>query len=70
MNSDEQRALLALALMAAFADGRKSDAEREEIKRIASTLGSEVSSLNIPGLMQDVLLQRLDVPEVLAPTEN
>jgi uncharacterized protein (DUF697 family)/tellurite resistance protein len=66
MNADEQRALLALALMAAFADGRKSDAEREEIKRIASTLGSEASRLNIPGLMQDVLLQRLDVPEVLA----
>jgi tellurite resistance protein/uncharacterized protein (DUF697 family) len=66
MNADEQRALLALALMAAFADGRKSDAEREEIKRIAATLGSEASSLNFPGLMQDVLLQRLDLPEVLA----
>lgn len=66
MSTEEQRALLAVALLAAFADGQKSEAEREEFKRIASTLGAQASGLNIPGLMQDVLLQRLGLPEALA----
>ena len=39
MTAEEQRALLAVALLAAFADGDKSDVEREEVKRIAATLG-------------------------------
>jgi hypothetical protein len=37
MTAEEQRALLAVALPAAFADGDKSEAEREEVKRIATT---------------------------------
>ena len=40
MTSEEQRALLAVALLAAFADGNKSEAEREEVKRISSTLAA------------------------------
>jgi hypothetical protein len=65
MTAEEQRALLAVALLAAFADGDKSDAEREEVKRIAATLGGQVSGLNIPALMQDVLLKRLGVHEAV-----
>ena len=66
MTAEEQRALLAVALLAAFADGDKSEAEREEVKRIAATLGEEAAGLNIPALMQDVLLKRLGLPEALA----
>jgi tellurite resistance protein/uncharacterized protein (DUF697 family) len=66
MTAEEQRALLAVALLAAFADGNKSEAEREEVKRIAATLGEEAAGLNIPALMQDVLLKRLGLPEALA----
>lgn len=66
MTAEEQRALLAVALMAAFADGDKSEAERAEIKRIVATLGGQASALNGQALMQDVLLQRLGLPEALA----
>src|SRR5574337_1027345 len=66
MTAEEQRALLAVALLAAFADGDKSEPEREEIKRIAASLGSQAAGLNIPALMQDVLLRRLGLPQAVA----
>ena len=66
MTVEEQRALLAVALLAAFADGNKSEAEREEVKRIATTLGSQVAGLNISALIQDVLLKRLGLSEAAA----
>ncbi len=40
MTVSEQRAVLTLCLMAAFADGGHDDREREEIRRIAEALGS------------------------------
>lgn len=66
MTAEQQRALLAVALLAAFADGNKSEAEREEVKRIATTLAGQGAGLNIPALMQDVLLKRLGLPEAVA----
>ncbi len=66
MTPEEQRGLLAVALLAAFADGSKSDAEREEVKRIASGLGGPGSGLNVAALMQDVLLKRLGLREAVA----
>ncbi len=66
MTAEEQRALLAVALLAAFADGDKSEAEREEVKRIGTTLGDQAGGLNIPALMQDVLLKRLGLPQAVA----
>ena len=41
MDIDQQRAVLTLCLMAAFADGTNSDRERAEIKRIAGALGAD-----------------------------
>ncbi|MCF8177870.1 MAG: TerB family tellurite resistance protein [Sulfuritalea sp.] len=38
MTLNQQRAILALCLHAAFADGVKDDREREEVKRIAESL--------------------------------
>ncbi|KVW96654.1 hypothetical protein [Thiobacillus denitrificans] len=41
MNPEQQKSILAIALFAAFADGAKHDREREEIRRIAESLGGE-----------------------------
>ncbi|MHB1358167.1 MAG: TerB family tellurite resistance protein [Rhodocyclaceae bacterium] len=38
MTPEERKALLAIALYAAFADGVKDDREREELRRVAATL--------------------------------
>ena len=65
MNPNEQKALLAVALMAAFADGDKSDAERAELRRIAEALGAQAAGLNLPALMQEVLLRRLTVEQAV-----
>ena len=61
MNRDETRAVLAIALMAAYADGHKADAERDEVRRVAEALGAEEASLNLPALYQEVLLKRIDI---------
>lgn len=58
MNPTEQRALLAIALLAALADGGKADAERAELRRVADSLGPQ---LNAAAVLQDVLLKRLDI---------
>ena len=41
MNEQEQKAILTLSLMAAFADGSKDENERAELKRIADALAGE-----------------------------
>jgi uncharacterized protein (DUF697 family)/tellurite resistance protein len=61
MNAEETRAVLAIALMAAYADGHKADAERDEVRRVAQALGAEAAELNLPALYQEVLLKRIDV---------
>jgi uncharacterized protein (DUF697 family)/tellurite resistance protein len=66
MNADETRATLAIALMAAFADGHKADAERDEVRRVAEALGTDAGGLNLPALYQDVLLRRIDLPKAAA----
>jgi len=60
MNLDEQKALLTIALCAAFADGTKADAERDEIRRITESLPG-AAELNLAALYQDVLLRRVTV---------
>ena len=55
----EQKALLTIALAAAFADGNKTDAERGEVRRILESLPA-AADLNLPALYQDVLLGRAD----------
>lgn len=58
-----ERAILAIALFAAFADGSKHDREREHIREIAESLGQENAA--ITGLYQDVLLKRLSLQEAI-----
>jgi uncharacterized protein (DUF697 family)/tellurite resistance protein len=58
MNPEQQRAILTLALFAAFADGEKHAREREEIRRIADALANEAGTPDLMKLYQDVLLRR------------
>ena len=58
MTPEQQEALLSIALFAAFADGTKAEAEREEIRRIAESLSTESNAPNLSRLYQDVLLKR------------
>lgn len=62
---DEPRAVLAICLMAAFADGAKSDTEREQIRGIAENLDPG-SAAALASLYQDVLLKRLTLPAATA----
>jgi len=57
-----QDALLAVCLFAAFADGEKSDAEREEVRRLADEFGSE----NLPSISRQILLRKLPLESVVA----
>lgn len=61
MTLADQKSLLTIALFAAFSDGSKAEAEREEIRRIASSLGSAAQGVDMAVLYQDVLLKRTSV---------
>lgn len=66
MNAEQQRALLAIALYAAFADSVKHEREREEIRSIAESLGNEPGAPDLAHLYQDVLLKRLSIDSAAA----
>jgi len=66
MNRDEQNALLAIAIHAAFADGAKDEREREEVRRVAESLADAGDAPDLPHIFQGVLLKRLPLSEVAA----
>lgn len=61
MTPTDQKSLLTIALFAAFSDGHKAQAEREEIRRIAASLNSAAQGVDMAALYQDVLLKRTSV---------
>ncbi|RYF74675.1 MAG: DUF533 domain-containing protein [Comamonadaceae bacterium] len=61
MNTEQQKSILTIALLAAFADGNKDDSEREEIRRIAQSLAGDAGMADLPRIYQDVLLKRTSV---------
>ena len=65
MNEQEQKSILTVCLMAAFADGAKHDRERDEIKRVAGSLAGD-GSTHIAALYQDVLLKRVSLSQATA----
>ncbi|GMV27123.1 MAG: hypothetical protein AMXMBFR58_31540 [Phycisphaerae bacterium] len=75
MNQVQQDAIATACLMAAFADGRKNDAERAEIRRIFENLGplpeSEADGpareRGLSALYQEVLLGRVTVEKAVMP---
>ena len=66
MSPEQQQAILTIALLAAFADGINDDREREEIRRLAESLGSEPGAPNLAGLYREVLLKRVDLTAAAA----
>ena len=69
MNTSQQTSILTIALLAAFADGEKAEAERESIRRIAATLSGENNGIDLSGLYQDVLLKRASLESAAAGLE-
>ena len=69
MNEPEQRAILGLSLMAAFADGAKNEKERDEIQHIAATLQAQ-AGVPVPAMHQDVLLGRIDLAQLCATLQS
>ena len=69
MKREEQNALLAIAIHAAFADGAKDEREREEVRRVAESLAGESDAPDLPRIYQGVLLKRLPLSAV-APMLN
>lgn len=66
MNQEQQRAILAIALHAALADGAKDDSERAELRRIAETLAEGAAGIDLKRLYQDVLLKRMTLTTAAA----
>ncbi|MDG5973764.1 hypothetical protein H010_00785 [Hydrogenophaga taeniospiralis CCUG 15921] len=66
MSPQEQQSILSIALLAAFSDGHKADAEREAIRHLADTLGQEPGGAGLAKLYQDVLLQRVSLGDAVA----
>lgn len=58
---DINHAILSIAVLASFADGKKAEAEREQIRSIMESLQSPEGNLDLAELYQDVLLKRIDV---------
>ncbi len=68
MTEHRDRAILTIALFAAFADNDKQESEREEIRRIAESLGD--SEPDLRSLYQDVLLKRATLEDAVAGLED
>ncbi|MGE5338561.1 MAG: YcjF family protein [Gemmatimonadota bacterium] len=64
MNPTEKNAILTIALLAAFADNSNTDAEREEVRRVAESLGGD--DVNVAALYRDVLLKQATVAAAAA----
>lgn len=61
MNIEQQKSILTLCLMAAFADGGKDERERQRLQQVADSLvgeGGSGAALNLPQIYQDVLFKR------------
>lgn len=66
----EQQSILTIGLLAAFADGDKSEVERGEIKRIAQSLAGDGEQAEMARLYQDVLLKRVKLPAAAAVLQD
>ena len=64
MTPEQQRALVTIALMSAFADGLKDERERARVKALATRLSGE--GLDIEAIYEDVLLHKPAIATVAA----
>lgn len=64
MTLTQQKSILTIALLAAFADGQKAETEREAVRRIAESLSDSHNDIDLAAIYQDVLLKRIDLATV------
>jgi uncharacterized protein (DUF697 family)/tellurite resistance protein len=60
MQANEQRAILSIALAAAFVDGARDERERAELRRVADALQLG-ADFNLPALVQEAVLGKIDL---------
>jgi len=65
MNEQDKRAIMTVALCAAFADGRNDERERKALQQVADALGRD-GGIDFPALYRDVLLGKPDVTQIVA----
>ena len=65
MTEQENRAVMTIALMAAFADGLKDERERAAVKQVADALGSE-GGVDLPALYRDALIAKPNLAQLAA----
>ena len=70
MDAEDQKAILAIALHAAIADGSKDETEREEIRRMTESLASETATVDLRALVQDVLLKRYTLEQAVGALKD
>ncbi|MBY0410102.1 MAG: TerB family tellurite resistance protein, partial [Burkholderiaceae bacterium] len=69
MTPEETRAILALCVLASFADGDKHERERDEIKRVAQNFSpGDLGQLST--LYQDVLMKRVTLASVVQQLQS
>ena len=66
MNAQEREAVATICLLAAFADGHKDDAERQQIKAVVDSL----EGVSSPALYQKVLLKQVTLEEAAQALES
>ncbi|MBD5801027.1 Tellurite resistance protein TerB [Azoarcus sp. Aa7] len=65
MTPEQNRSLITICLMAAFADGHNDPRERDHVRRTAESL-SAGAGLDVMSLYQDVLLKRVTLEQAVA----
>jgi len=70
MNPTQQKSILTIALLAAFADGQKAETERQAIRRIAESLSADAKDIDLAAIYQDVLLKRVDLAAAAASLDE
>lgn len=68
--SPEHEAVLTVALMGALADGQQSDAERQQVRDLARSLGGEAMVQRLPALITPVMLRRLPLAELCSRIQD
>ena len=69
MNTEQQKSILTLCLMAALADGGKDSREREALERITARLAAEsgnADAFNAQQMYEDVIFGRASIDSLVA----
>lgn len=68
MTELEQKAILSIAMMAALADGNRTEQERGAIEKLAASFAG--TTLNVDEVYHDVLLRKISLPEAASQLQS